>query len=231
MSNHTLPQRAQRGGPSARLCCMQSALKLKAGDILIFAKLPSGELLLGGRARTAADKDRKAPPRARKSEGGPGANGAPAAAGIKRPRPAMPNGAGAALRPDEQTCMQPSGVQCKLQDRACVCPDGQLTVEPCQTWLMLTPVIRRSYVQLACATVAPVQCPSSSCSRLSLGQGWMVHAAAAGGRRADGVRIRVNLTRCAALLLATPLAIPAGAGVHAVRPSEVYRFTARLFRA
>ena len=62
MSNHTLPQRAQRGGPSARLCCMQSALKLKAGDILIFAKLPSGELLLGGRARTAADKDRKAPP-------------------------------------------------------------------------------------------------------------------------------------------------------------------------
>ncbi|EIE25900.1 hypothetical protein COCSUDRAFT_64891 [Coccomyxa subellipsoidea C-169] len=61
-----------------------NALKLKAGDILIFAKLPNGELLLGGRTRTSADKDRKAPPRARKGSE-QGANGTPAA-GAKRPR-------------------------------------------------------------------------------------------------------------------------------------------------
>ena len=63
---------------------VQNALKLKAGDILIFAKLPNGELLLGGRTRTSADKDRKAPPRARKGSE-QGANGTPAA-GAKRPR-------------------------------------------------------------------------------------------------------------------------------------------------
>jgi hypothetical protein len=70
-------------------CHAQTALKLKAGDILIFGSLPSGEFLLGGRARTAADKDRKAPPRARKSEGAPGAanGGGGAAAGIKRRAP------------------------------------------------------------------------------------------------------------------------------------------------
>ena len=51
---------------------LQNALKLKAGDILIFGKTKQGELLLGGRARTASDKDRKAPPRTRKSEGAPG---------------------------------------------------------------------------------------------------------------------------------------------------------------
>ncbi|CAL5218626.1 g327 [Coccomyxa viridis] len=49
-----------------------NALKLKAGDILIFGKTKQGELLLGGRARTASDKDRKAPPRTRKSDGAPG---------------------------------------------------------------------------------------------------------------------------------------------------------------
>ena len=46
---------------------MQNALRLKAGDILIFGKTREGELLLGGRARTASDKDRKAPPRTRKT--------------------------------------------------------------------------------------------------------------------------------------------------------------------
>ena len=46
---------------------MQNALRLKAGDILIFGKTKEGELLLGGRARTASDKDRKAPPRTRKT--------------------------------------------------------------------------------------------------------------------------------------------------------------------
>lgn len=51
---------------------IQNALKLKAGDILIFGKTKQGELLLGGRARTASDKDRKAPPRTRKSDGAPG---------------------------------------------------------------------------------------------------------------------------------------------------------------
>ncbi len=51
---------------------LQNALKLKAGDILIFGKTKQGELLLGGRARTASDKDRKAPPRTRKSDGAPG---------------------------------------------------------------------------------------------------------------------------------------------------------------
>lgn len=51
---------------------LQNALKLKAGDILIFGRTKQGELLLGGRARTASDKDRKAPPRTRKSEGAPG---------------------------------------------------------------------------------------------------------------------------------------------------------------
>lgn len=70
---------------------MQNALKLKHGDILIFAKLPNGELLLGGRAKTSADKDRKAPPRARKGSE-QGANGAPST-GTKRPR--QTNGSGA----------------------------------------------------------------------------------------------------------------------------------------
>ena len=51
---------------------LQNALKLKAGDILIFGRTKQGELLLGGRARTASDKDRKAPPRTRKSDGAPG---------------------------------------------------------------------------------------------------------------------------------------------------------------
>lgn len=53
--------------PHRVLCGSQNALKLKAGDILIFGKTKEGELLLGGRARTASDKDRKAPPRTRKS--------------------------------------------------------------------------------------------------------------------------------------------------------------------
>ena len=53
-----------RGELAAR---MQNALRLKAGDILIFGKTKGGELLLGGRARTASDKDRKAPPRTRKT--------------------------------------------------------------------------------------------------------------------------------------------------------------------
>lgn len=70
---------------------VQNALKLKHGDILIFAKLPNGELLLGGRAKTIADKDRKAPPRARKGSE-QGANGAPST-GTKRPR--QTNGSGA----------------------------------------------------------------------------------------------------------------------------------------
>lgn len=67
-------------------CLLQNNLKLKAGDILIFGQLASGEVLLGGRARTAADKDRKAPPRARKSEEGGKANGGPSGGGVKRPR-------------------------------------------------------------------------------------------------------------------------------------------------
>ncbi|CAL8470123.1 g9665 [Coccomyxa elongata] len=61
-----------------------NALKLKAGDILIFAKLANGELLLGGRTRTSADKDRKAPPRARKGSEQT-TNGTPSG-GIKRAR-------------------------------------------------------------------------------------------------------------------------------------------------
>ena len=78
----------------------QAALKLKAGDILIFGKLPGGELLLGGRARTAADKDRKAPPRARKSEGGPRQRRARACRRRQaRARPPMANGAGDRLAP------------------------------------------------------------------------------------------------------------------------------------
>lgn len=74
----------------------QNALKLKAGDILIFARLPSGELLLGGRARTSADKDRKAPPRARKGAA-EGAATAPAG-GIKRARHGQMNGVSATQR-------------------------------------------------------------------------------------------------------------------------------------
>lgn len=88
-------QRWQTFSPSvstltARLVWEQNALKLKAGDILIFAKLANGELLLGGRTRTSADKDRKAPPRARKGSE-QGANGT-SAGGLKRPRPM--NGSG-----------------------------------------------------------------------------------------------------------------------------------------
>ena len=58
--------------PDLLLRSLQNALKLKAGDILIFGRTKEGELLLGGRARTASDKDRKAPPRTRKSDGTPG---------------------------------------------------------------------------------------------------------------------------------------------------------------
>lgn len=72
---------------------MQNALKLKAGDILIFAKLANGELLLGGRTRTTADKDRKAPPRARKGSEQT-TNGTPSG-GIKRAR--TMNGTGGLL--------------------------------------------------------------------------------------------------------------------------------------
>ena len=99
---------------------MQNALKLKAGDILIFAKLANGELLLGGRTRTSADKDRKAPPRARKGSEQT-TNGAPSA-GIKRARTMNGTGGLPALSqtPSCTFCHQATGAKQEMvADRQC----------------------------------------------------------------------------------------------------------------
>ena len=82
---------------------LQNALKLKAGDILIFGKTKQGELLLGGRARTASDKDRKAPPRSRKSEGTPGDKPVVKSAPLL-PRNLLPCAPSACMPSAMQTC-------------------------------------------------------------------------------------------------------------------------------